>query len=52
MIKKTMYITPESELLIFGFEENFLQSGPGSGYNKSGNAGNDMTEDDDYRYSF
>ena len=48
---KLLYEAPEAQTLVVRFEENIM-SGPGSGYNKSGNAGNTMDEDDDYNYSF
>ena len=51
MMKKSFYEAPEAELLLVKFEENIM-SGPGSGYNTNGNAGNELTEDSDYTYSF
>ena len=49
-MKKTDYQKPTCEILVVRFEENIMS--PGSGYSKSGNAGNTMNEDDDYSYSF
>ena len=49
--QKQIYVSPETETLVVRFEGSLMTvSGPGSGYNKSGNAGNTMTEDDDYDY--
>ena len=47
---KEIYSQPQCETLVVRFEGNIMS--PGSGYSKSGNAGNTMTEDDDYSYSF
>ena len=51
--RKTSYTSPEVELLVVRSEGSLLNvSGPGSGYNNSGNAGNSMSEDGNYTYSF
>ena len=54
MIKqKEVYTSPLAEVLEVRFENCILDvSGPGSGYNNNGNAGNEMTENGDYTYSF
>ena len=50
---KEVYTSPLTEVLVVRFEDSILVvSGPGSGYNDSGNAGNNMTEDDSFFYSF
>ena len=50
---KQAYNRPTTEILVIRFEEGILNtSGPGSGYNRSGGAGNEMNEDPDYNYSF
>ena len=51
MVTKQLYTAPEAELIVVRFEGNVL-SEPGSGYNLSGSAGNDLEEKDDYTYSF
>ena len=42
-MKKNNYVTPESELLIVRFEENFCATGP---YGEGGAAGGTMTTTD------
>ena len=50
---KEVYTSPITEALELRTEESILViSGPGSGYNNSGNAGNSLTEDPGYTYSF
>ena len=50
---KVTYDRPTTNLLVIRCKQSLLNvSGPGSGYNKSGHAGNDMQEDDNYTYSF
>lgn len=55
-MKKEIYSQPTAEIFELRLSANVLQgtspNGPGSGYNKNGNAGNTMTEDDGYSYSF
>ena len=48
---KQVYETPTTESLELRFE-GMVCTSPGSGYNRSGGAGNVMNEDDDYNYSF
>ena len=52
MTQKHLYTAPEAELLVVRFEENFLTSGPGSGYNDAGNAGNALLENDAFNFIF
>ena len=50
---KSLYEAPTTDILVVRFEGALLTvSGPGSGYNRSGGAGNEMNEDSDYTYSF
>ena len=48
MIKKN-YENPESELLVVRFEDNFCQTGP---YGAKNSAGTQLTEEEDYTYSY
>ena len=51
--KLKAYEAPKTEALELSFEGGILAaSGPGSGYNKDGGAGNGMWDDDDYSYDF
>lgn len=49
MIKKQDYLAPEAERIDIGFEACILSS---TDTNVSGTAGNDLVENDDYKYSF
>ena len=47
-MNKKVYENPESELLVVRFEDNFCQSL----YGTKNSAGTQLTEDDDYTYSY
>lgn len=51
MVTKQFYTAPEAELFLVRFEKSIL-SGPGSGYSATGQAGNDLRENDENNYSF
>ena len=48
---KSLYEAPTTDVLVVRFE-GMVCTSPGSGYSRSGGAGNVMNEDDDYNYSF
>lgn len=48
MMGKKQYLVPENELLEISIGPCILVSE----FSISGNAGNDLSEDDDYKYSF
>ena len=52
MNKKEFYEAPEWGTRVLLLERKPICTSPGSGYNEDGNAGNEMTENDDYTYSF
>lgn len=52
MKQKHLYTAPEADLLVVRFEENFVISGPGSGYDETGNAGVDLFEQDVFNFIF